>query len=94
MRCFYVLVHGSLVWHSLKLATDVIGADRPDGFWCHRFVLADDEKAAENKAYRRVTAFASLRRRCVPPKRWASAAVLRDQPNLRMTSAPWRVALS
>lgn len=56
MRCFYVLVHGSLVWHSSKLATDVIGADRPDGFWCHRFVLADDEKAAKDKAFRRVTA--------------------------------------
>jgi hypothetical protein len=55
MRCFYVLVHGTLQWHPSKLATDVIRADRPDGFWCHRFVLAADEKGAVNKTFRRVT---------------------------------------
>jgi len=54
MRCFYVLVHGTLRWSATEPVIDAIGADRPDGFWCHRYVLAEDEEMAENKAFQRV----------------------------------------
>jgi hypothetical protein len=55
MRCFYVLVHGTLQWPASKGAIDAIGIDQPTGFWCHRYVLAADEKSAGNKALRRVS---------------------------------------
>lgn len=54
MRCFYVLVHGTLRWSATELAVDAIGADQPDGFWCHRYVLAENEESAEGKALQRV----------------------------------------
>lgn len=54
MRCFYVLVHGRIRWHPSKRASVAIGADQPSGFWCHRYVFADDEKVAQDKAFQRV----------------------------------------
>ena len=54
MQCFYVLVHGTLRWSATEPATDEVGVNQPDGFWCHRYVLADDEERAEAKAFRRV----------------------------------------
>ncbi len=56
MRCFYVLVHATLQWYSSEVAADVTGAEKPAGFWCHRYVLAGDETEAKNKAFRRVIA--------------------------------------
>ena len=54
MRCFYVLIHGSLNWHEAQIPDDPVGNDRPTGFWCHRYVLATDKAGAEIKAMRRV----------------------------------------
>ena len=52
MRCFYVLIHGELRWR-----TD-IGADspewRPNGFYCHRYVLASGRDDAVQRASVRV----------------------------------------
>ena len=50
MRCFFVRVHGKLDWRS-KPET---GALQPAGFYCHRYVLAPDEKRAIATAFRRV----------------------------------------
>lgn len=51
MRCFYVLVHGVLHWSS-----DLVDApaERPAGFYCHRYVLAGDEEQAIRLAFERV----------------------------------------
>ena len=54
MRCYYVLVHGTLTWHSENPADDEIGAKRPAGFYCHRYLLAADENDATARAFRRV----------------------------------------
>lgn len=50
MRCFYVLVHGKLDWS----AGHAHEADQPNGFYCHRYVLAQTELDATEKAFRRV----------------------------------------
>ena len=52
MRCFYVLVHGSLEWPSGHLEDDE--AFTPAGFYCHRYVLATGFEEATEKAFRRV----------------------------------------
>jgi hypothetical protein len=51
MRCYYVLIHGKLNW-ALADADSELG--RPDGFYCHRFVLARTGAHAAEKAFRRV----------------------------------------
>ncbi|HEX7694922.1 MAG TPA: hypothetical protein VF409_10555 [Sphingomonas sp.] len=33
---------------------DATGAFQPAGFWCHRYVLAEDNEMAKNKAFQRV----------------------------------------
>ena len=55
MRCYYVLVHGLLRWHSRTPVGDEIGANRPAGFYCHRYLLAADEDDAVARAFRRVS---------------------------------------
>ena len=52
MRCFYVLVHGSLEW-PLECAQDE-ELFTPAGFYCHRYVLAAGYKEAAEKAFHRV----------------------------------------
>jgi len=55
MRCFYVLVHGTLNWPAESYPTDEGHPPfHPLGFYCHRYVLASDEVAAANLAFRRV----------------------------------------
>lgn len=55
MRCFHVLIHGKLNWLVEQLPqSDASEADRPAGFYCHRFVLASAEGAAIEKAFRQV----------------------------------------
>ena len=54
MRCYYVLVRGDLHWVSDRSATDEIGAMKPAGFYCHRYVLAGDEAKAAKTAFERV----------------------------------------
>lgn len=56
MRCYYVLVHGSLDWLPARSASDELGAARPIGFYAHRYVLALNEEAASAVAFRRVLA--------------------------------------
>jgi len=54
VRCFYVLVHGKLDWTAgLAVALDEERA-KLAGFYCHRFVLASDEREAAERAFRRV----------------------------------------
>ena len=52
MRCFYVLVHGSLEWDSEPEIDEEFF--RPAGFYCHRFVLASGYQDAAEKALGRV----------------------------------------
>lgn len=52
MRCFYVLVHGTLTWASGL--PDPGEAPRAGGFYCHRYVLARTKEDAAEKAFRRV----------------------------------------
>ncbi len=52
MRCFHVLIHGQLTWISEPPASPDLG--RPDGFYCHRFILAADAMKAADKAFHRV----------------------------------------
>ena len=54
MRCYYVCVHGKLDWVAMPSADDEFGALQPAGFYCHRYVLAPDEKQATAMAYDRV----------------------------------------
>ncbi len=56
MRCYYVLVHGELNWTAKRSATDMLGATKPRGFLCHRYVLADGEASAVKTAFQRVRA--------------------------------------
>lgn len=51
MRCFYVLVHGRLNWAANLCAGDI---ERPPGFYCHRYVLAQNAASAAEAAFRRV----------------------------------------
>ena len=50
MRCFYVLVQGSLEWPSDHL--DDVEAFTPAGFTCERYVLASGFEDAAKKAFR------------------------------------------
>jgi hypothetical protein len=52
MRCFYVLVHGTLEWDCEPDVDDDFF--RPAGFHCPRYVLASGYEEAANKAFRRV----------------------------------------
>jgi hypothetical protein len=52
MRCFYVLVHGSLEWPSECSEDEDLFT--PAGFYCHRYVLAAGYKEAAEKAFHRV----------------------------------------
>lgn len=54
MRCYYVLVHGSLDWLGDRTAQDEMGSARPVGFYCHRYLLAADEAEATKTAFQRV----------------------------------------
>lgn len=55
MRCFYVLVHGRLTWRmEFSSAADDPEVFRPHGFYCHRYVLASCEEAAQDTAFHRV----------------------------------------
>jgi hypothetical protein len=51
MRCYHVLIHGKLDWRGATPAED---ASRPRGFYCHRYVLAADERRAADIAFQRV----------------------------------------
>lgn len=51
MQCFYVLVHGILRWNVAPPADDTT---QPRGFYCHRYVLASDERRAKEIAFERV----------------------------------------
>jgi len=53
MRCYYVLVHGTLDWNVAPPSHDV---NQPRGFYCHRYVLASDEESAARIALGRVRA--------------------------------------
>ena len=50
MRCFHVLVRGTLEWPQEQL--DDVEAFTPAGFTCHRYVLASGFKDAAEKAFR------------------------------------------
>mgnify|MGYP003575142496 CR=1 FL=1 len=52
MRCFYVVVHGTLEWASDHLENEE--AFTPAGFTCHRYVLASGFEEAAEKAFRHV----------------------------------------
>lgn len=52
MRCFYVLVHGTLEWEADHAANEEMFT--PAGFYCHRYVLAKGFEEAANKAFRRI----------------------------------------
>jgi hypothetical protein len=53
MRCYYVLVHGKLDW-TAPHPDDPGELARPAGFYSHRYVLAQTEADATEKAFRRV----------------------------------------
>lgn len=55
MRCFWVLVHGQLQW-SVPMAGSDSDVSQPEGFYCHRFVLASDPSIAAQKAFASVSA--------------------------------------
>lgn len=52
MRCFYVLVHGTLDWPADHLDDEELFT--PAGFYCHRYVLAAGYEEAAEKAFRRI----------------------------------------
>jgi hypothetical protein len=52
MRCFYVLVGGKLTWDVDRSAS--LEGETPAGFFCPRYVLAQTEADAVEKAFRRV----------------------------------------
>jgi hypothetical protein len=55
MRCFFVLVHGSLHWHGEPPpAEDGALKGPPTGFYCHRYVFASAKGEAEAAAFARV----------------------------------------
>jgi hypothetical protein len=56
MRCFYVLVHGTLDWRPDRSPKDELGEGKPVGFYCHRYVLATNEASAIEIAFSRVRA--------------------------------------
>lgn len=55
VRCFYVLVHGTLRWRAEPAPCENDPAtSRPLGFYCHRYVLASGEDHATTVAFHRV----------------------------------------
>ena len=54
MRCYYVLVHGKLDSVAGRQASAEPGESRPAGFYCHRYVLAANEREAADTASNRV----------------------------------------
>jgi len=54
VRCFYILVHGTLSWRTELAPGDDPEAFRPAGFYCHRYVLASGDDEAKDKAFDRV----------------------------------------
>jgi hypothetical protein len=54
MRCFYVLAHATIHWLTAYSGKHVNTVGQPEGFWCHRFVLAPDAEAANSAAFRRI----------------------------------------
>lgn len=55
MKCYYVLVHGRLVWSTMPPPPDRDGETfQPAGFYCHRYVLASSIRNAQDAAFRRV----------------------------------------
>jgi hypothetical protein len=52
MRCFYVLVHGSLEWKNGCAEDEELFT--PAGFYCHRYVVASGYKEAAEKAFHRI----------------------------------------
>ena len=52
MRCFYILIHGRLRW---LVDPSERESDRPAGLYCHRYVLASDQKEATRKALKGVS---------------------------------------
>jgi hypothetical protein len=54
MRCFYVLVHGKLTWRDDVLQQEADPLERPNGFFCHRYVLASDQDSARAAAFSRI----------------------------------------
>lgn len=53
MYCWQVLIHGKLLWHASSAHGN---GSQPEGFYCNRFVIADDEATARQLAYARVRA--------------------------------------
>lgn len=56
MRSYFILVHGKLQWTTDGSAADEFGVMKPAGFYCHRYVLADDQVQAIARAFERVRA--------------------------------------
>lgn len=54
MRCFYILIHGRLRW-AVELVEGDTEVEQPDGFYCHRYVLASDQSTAISKAMKSVS---------------------------------------
>ena len=52
MRCFYVLVRGTLEWECEYAEDEEMFT--PAGFHCHRYVLARGYEEAAEKAFRRI----------------------------------------
>jgi|GEM_PF-1778045 len=52
MRCYYVLVHGKLDWNVAPPTEGEVY--QPEGFYCHRFVLASGGESAGKIAFERV----------------------------------------
>jgi hypothetical protein len=52
MKCYYVLVHGQLDWRAAASAmADGDDSFQPEGFYCHRHVLASTPQGAQEKAF-------------------------------------------
>jgi hypothetical protein len=56
VRCYYVLIHGKLDWQAEVPGAPDAENRRPAGFYCHRYVLAEDERSAAENAFQRVRA--------------------------------------
>lgn len=55
MKCYYVLVHGRLDWSTTSPRPDDDGETfQPEGFYCHRYVLASSIHHAQEAGFRRV----------------------------------------
>ena len=89
MRCFYVNVHGKLIWR----AEPIPGEDEPDavtprGFYCYRYVLAQNIEMAQTKAFQRV------RRTLEEQTQWLSLGYVTLELDAdEVAEAPMRMAL-